>query len=85
MAPQPKTYTHLPAPAENLTVPCVTNNQSWPGYLYPGILTTHPTGSEDYSIRGKFKVCLCSCVHLLPRQGQACCCRTESLLLTLLL
>lgn len=41
---------------KNLTVPCVTNNQSWPGYLYPGILTSHPTGSEDYSIRGKFKV-----------------------------
>ena len=56
-----------------MTVPCVTNNQSWPAYLYPGILTSHPTGSEDYSIRGKFKVCLCSCVHAcpLPTWGQA--------------
>lgn len=23
---------------------------------YPGLITTHPTGTEDYTIRGKFKV-----------------------------
>ena len=27
-----------------------------PGRRYPGVITTHPTGTEDYSIRGKFKV-----------------------------
>lgn len=25
-------------------------------YDYPGVITTHPTGTEDYSIKGKFKV-----------------------------
>lgn len=39
-----------------MTVPCVNGKQSWTGYYYPGILTQHPTGTEDYSIRGKFKV-----------------------------
>ena len=42
-------------PAEGNKVPCVNNTQTWVGYLYPGIITTHPTGTEDYSIRGKFK------------------------------
>lgn len=37
-------------------VPCINGTQTWPEYLYPGIITTHPTGTEDYSIRGKFKV-----------------------------
>jgi hypothetical protein len=41
--------------AENNNVPCVNGTQTWTGYLYPGIITTHPTKTEDYSIRGKFK------------------------------
>ena len=30
--------------------------QQWQGLYYPGLITPHPTGTEDYSIRGKFKV-----------------------------
>lgn len=30
--------------------------QTWARYDYPGVITTHPTGTEDYSIKGKFKV-----------------------------
>ena len=41
--------------AEGNKVPCVNNTQTWPGYWYPGLIVTHPTGTEDYSIRGKFK------------------------------
>ena len=41
--------------AEGNKVPCVNNTQTWAGYWYPGIITPHPTGTEDYSIRGKFK------------------------------
>ena len=41
--------------AEGNKVPCVNNTQTWGGYWYPGIITPHPTGTEDYSIRGKFK------------------------------
>lgn len=37
-------------------VPCEGGKQTWEGYYYPGLITTHPTGTEDYSIRGKFKV-----------------------------
>ncbi|KAK9815353.1 hypothetical protein WJX72_002191 [[Myrmecia] bisecta] len=37
-------------------VPCVNGTQKWTRYLYPGLVTHHPTGTEDYSIRGKFKV-----------------------------
>ncbi|PRW59935.1 acetamidase [Chlorella sorokiniana] len=36
-------------------VPCKAGEQTWEGYWYPGLITTHPTGTEDYSIRGKFK------------------------------
>lgn len=36
-------------------VPCINGTQTWKGYWYPGIITTHPTKTEDYSIRGKFK------------------------------
>ena len=36
-------------------MPCVNNTQTWTSYLYPGIITSHPTKTEDYSIRGKFK------------------------------
>jgi hypothetical protein len=41
-----------------VSVPCVGGRQQFEGYAYPGLLTQHPTGTEDYSIRGK--VC-CSC------------------------
>jgi hypothetical protein len=41
--------------ADNNVAPCVNNTQTWGGYWYPGIITSHPTGTEDYSIRGKFK------------------------------
>lgn len=30
--------------------------QQWQGLYYPGLITPHPTGTEDYSIRGKFRV-----------------------------
>jgi acetamidase/formamidase len=35
---------------------CTGGIQNFTQYAYPGIITRHPTGSEDYSIRGKFKV-----------------------------
>ncbi|KAL4425547.1 hypothetical protein ABPG75_009563 [Micractinium tetrahymenae] len=37
-------------------VPCTNGTQTWPGYYYPGVITSHPTGTEKYGIRGKFKV-----------------------------
>ncbi|KAL0052691.1 hypothetical protein WJX82_006304 [Trebouxia sp. C0006] len=40
-----------------IQVPCMADNtQQWEGLYYPGVITQHPTGTEDYSIRGKFKV-----------------------------
>lgn len=36
-------------------MPCENGTQTWKGYWYPGLITTHPTKTEDYSIRGKFK------------------------------
>ena len=44
------------APAGGANIPCISDKQHWPFYAYPGLITQHPTGSEDYSIRGKFKV-----------------------------
>ena len=41
--------------ADATPIPCVNGTQTWTGYLYPGVITSHPTGTEDYSIRGKFK------------------------------
>ena len=41
--------------AEGNVVPCENGTQTWKGYWYPGLITSHPTGTEDYSIRGKFK------------------------------
>ncbi len=41
--------------AEGNKVPCINNTQTWGGYWYPGLIVTHPTGTEDYSIRGKFR------------------------------
>lgn len=40
----------------NGTVACQMNQQLWSGIYYPGIITQHPTGTEDYDIRGKFRV-----------------------------
>eukprot|EP01024_Parvocaulis_polyphysoides_P034568 TRINITY_DN30620_c0_g1_i1.p1 TRINITY_DN30620_c0_g1~~TRINITY_DN30620_c0_g1_i1.p1 ORF type:complete len:492 (-),score=88.47 TRINITY_DN30620_c0_g1_i1:208-1683(-) len=37
-------------------VPCTAGIQQWTGIYYPGLITTHPTGTEDYSIRGKFRI-----------------------------
>eukprot|EP01023_Acetabularia_acetabulum_P044945 TRINITY_DN4541_c0_g1_i1.p1 TRINITY_DN4541_c0_g1~~TRINITY_DN4541_c0_g1_i1.p1 ORF type:complete len:404 (-),score=72.83 TRINITY_DN4541_c0_g1_i1:450-1661(-) len=37
-------------------VQCINGYQSWGGIYYTGLITQHPTGTEDYSIRGKFKV-----------------------------
>jgi hypothetical protein len=34
-------------------VPCENGTQTWEGYYYPGLITTHPTGTEDTSIRGE--------------------------------
>lgn len=39
-----------------VNVPCVDGKQTFAGFLYPGVVTQHPTGTEDYSIRGKFVV-----------------------------
>eukprot|EP00775_Hariotina_reticulata_P001824 gene1824-2158_t len=34
----------------------INGQQQFTGYAYPGLLTQHPTGSENYSIRGKFVI-----------------------------
>jgi len=34
----------------------VNGKQQWGGYQYPGLITTHPTGTENYAIKNKFKV-----------------------------
>ena len=52
-------------------MPCVNGMQTWQGYLYPGIITTHPTGTEDYSIQGKFKG-EPPCLLFLDRYMHAC-------------
>ena len=51
--------------ADSTPVPCINGTQTWTSYLYPGIITTHPTGTEDYSIRGKFKGEDLLCYHTL--------------------
>jgi hypothetical protein len=53
--PKPAPTDSDGACADSTPVPCINGTQTWPEYLYPGIITTHPTGTEDYSIRGKFK------------------------------
>ena len=42
--------------APGKTVPCKNGKQQWDGYQYPGLITTHPTGTESYAIKNKFKV-----------------------------
>ncbi|GAB4813976.1 hypothetical protein N2152v2_001022 [Parachlorella kessleri] len=56
----------------NRHVPCEGGNQTWSGYYYPGIITTHPTGTEDESVRGEPSKArpqpplpLCSCGRLV--------------------
>ena len=39
-----------------VTVPCVGGFQNFTGYEYPGLITNHPTGTEDYSVAGKWQV-----------------------------
>jgi acetamidase/formamidase len=46
-------YPGLPA---NETVACMDGQQEWGMIYYPGIISQHPTGTENYDIRGKFKV-----------------------------
>jgi hypothetical protein len=36
--------------------PCVNGTQQFIGYKYPGLITQHPTGTENYGIKGKWKV-----------------------------
>lgn len=35
---------------------CVNGRQQFRGYGWPGLMTSHPTGTADTSIRGKFVV-----------------------------
>lgn len=58
--------------ADATPVPCINGTQTWPEYLYPGIITTHPTGTEDYSIRGKFKGEELLCCHTLDLNDVPC-------------
>lgn len=44
------------AHSPGVTVPCIGGQQKWSGIYYTGLITQHPTGTEDYSIRGKFRV-----------------------------
>eukprot|EP01025_Chloroclados_australasicus_P011358 TRINITY_DN1490_c2_g1_i2.p1 TRINITY_DN1490_c2_g1~~TRINITY_DN1490_c2_g1_i2.p1 ORF type:complete len:505 (+),score=55.33 TRINITY_DN1490_c2_g1_i2:117-1631(+) len=37
-------------------VPCEAGMQQWSGIFFPGLITTHPTGTEDDSIQGKFRI-----------------------------
>lgn len=39
-----------------ISVACVNGFQNFTGYQYPGLITNHPTGTEDYSVAGKWKV-----------------------------
>jgi hypothetical protein len=41
-----------------LGVPCdpTLHTQSFPMYNYPGVITQHPTGTEDYSVAGKWQI-----------------------------
>lgn len=45
-------YTYTPG----VTVDCLNGTQTWEEFYYPGVITSHPTGTEDYSIQGLFKV-----------------------------
>ncbi|KAK9815846.1 hypothetical protein WJX72_010706 [[Myrmecia] bisecta] len=49
-------WTNLNRTYSGANVPCINGTQQWSFYAYPGLLTQHPTGDEDTSIRGKFKV-----------------------------
>ena len=45
-----------PVPPAGNEVPCIDGKQTWARYDYPGVITSKPSGTEDYSIRGKFKI-----------------------------
>lgn len=59
----------LCATLADFEVPCVDGQQQFTGYGYPGLLTQHPTGTEDYSIRGKFVVSFGSCSRSWQQRG----------------
>ena len=37
-------------------MPCVNGVQTWRGYEFPGLITQHPTGTENYTVAGKWQV-----------------------------
>lgn len=39
-----------------VSVPCINGFQNFTGYQYPGLITQHPTGTEDFSVAGKWQV-----------------------------
>lgn len=39
-----------------VAVPCVNGTQTWQGYQYPGLITKFPTGTENYTVAGKWQV-----------------------------
>ena len=39
-----------------LGVPCTNGKQSFPMYNFPGVITAHPTGFEDYSVAGAWQI-----------------------------
>jgi len=39
-----------------VNVPCVNGFQNFTGYQYPGLITNHPTGTEDYTVANKWQV-----------------------------
>ncbi len=38
-----------------VSVPCVNGVQTWHGYEFPGLITQHPTGTENYTIAGAWQ------------------------------
>ena len=39
-----------------LGVPCTNGKQTFPMYNFPGVITQHPTGFEDYSVAGAWQI-----------------------------
>jgi acetamidase/formamidase len=39
-----------------VSVPCVGGFQNFTGYQFPGLITQHPTGTEDYSVAGAWQI-----------------------------
>jgi acetamidase/formamidase len=38
------------------SVPCTSGKQTFPMYHYPGVITAHPTGNEDYTVAKKWQI-----------------------------